>query len=407
MNQLFVGIDVGSRNNAVYLMKPDGEKHSSFRMQNNRGGAKMLTERIVSAIQSQGLEGVVIGMEATSIYGDSLVYALREDGKLGQYPRKIHVLNPKLVNKFKESYPELPKNDDVDAFVIADKLRFGRIGKEVYMDDYRYKALQTLTRARFYAVQDLTREKQRFANYLFLKCSGIAQDKDIANTSATTLALMERFETVDELAFADLDELTAFIDEKGRNFADPAAKAKAIQAAARNSYRLSVTVNNSVNQAMAVSIATMRALEKQIKVLDKAIEQQFKIIPNTLTSIPGIGKVYSAGIIAEICDIHRFRSQASVAKFAGLVWTQHQSGEFEAQDRKLIKSGNRFLRYYLLEAANSVRRCDSEFRRYYDLKYKEVNKHQHKRALALTARKLVRLVFRLLKDNRLYKPPEG
>ena len=407
VNQLFVGIDVGSQNNAVYLMKPDGEKHSSFRMQNNRGGAKLLTEKIVSAIQSQGLEGAVIGMEATSIYGDSLVYALREDGKLGQYSRKIHVLNPKQVNKFKESYPELPKNDDVDAFVIADKLRFGRIGKEVYMDDYRYKALQTLTRARFYAVQDLTREKQRFANYLFLKCSGLAQDKDIANTSATTIALMERFETVDELAYADLDELTAFIDEKGRNFADPAAKAKAIQTAARNSYRLPVTVNNSVNQAMAVSIATMRALEKQIKVLDKAIEQQFEIIPNTLTSIPGIGKVYSAGIIAEIGDVNRFQSQASVAKFAGLVWTQHQSGEFEAQDRKLIKSGNRFLRYYLLEAANSVRRCDSEFRRYYDLKFKEVNKHQHKRALALTARKLVRLVFRLLKDDRLYKLPEG
>ncbi len=407
MNQLFVGIDVGSQNNAAYLMRPDGEKHSSFRMQNNRGGAKLLIERIVSAIQVQGLEGVVIGMEATSIYGDSLVYALREDGKLGQYPKKIHVLNPKQVSKFKESYPELPKNDDVDAFVIADKLRFGRIGKEVYMDDYRYKALQTLTRARFYAVQDLTREKQRFANYLFLKCSGLAQDKDIANTSATTLALMERFETVDELAYADLDELTAFIDEKGRNFADPAAKAKAIQTAARNSYRLPVTVNNSVNQAMAVSIATMRALEKQIKVLDKAIEQQFEIIPNTLTSIPGIGKVYSAGIIAEIGDVNRFQSQASVAKFAGLVWTQHQSGEFEAQDRKLIKSGNRFLRYYLLEAANSVRRCDSEFRRYYNLKFKEVNKHQHKRALALTARKLVRLVFRLLKDDRLYKLPEG
>ena len=407
MKPLFVGIDVGSQNNAVYLMKPDGEKHSSFRMQNTRGGAKLLVERIVSAIQTQGLDGAVIGMEATSVYGDSLVYALREDGQLGQYSRKIHVLNPKQVNKFKEAYSDLPKNDDVDAFVIADKLRFGRVNKEVYMDDYRYKALQTLTRARFYAVQDLTREKQRFANYLFLKCSGLAQDKDIANTSATTIALMDRFETVDELAYADLDELTKFIDEKGRNFADPAAKAKAIQAAARNSYRLPVTVNNSVNQAMAVSIATMRALEKQVKILDKAIAQQFEIIPNTLTSIPGIGMVYSAGIIAEIGDINRFHSQASVAKFAGLVWSQHQSGEFEAEDTNLIKSGNRFLRYYLLEAANSVRRCDSEFRRYYDLKYKEVNRHQHKRALALTARKLVRLVFRLLKDNRLYKPPEG
>ena len=407
VNQLFVGIDVGSRGNTAYLMRPDGEKHSNFTVQNNRGGAKILIDKIVSALTTMGLEQVVIGMEATGIYGDNLVYALREDGSLGRFQRKIHVLNPKQVSKFKESYSDLPKNDDVDAFVIADKLRFGRITKEVYMDDYRYKALQTLTRARFYAVQDLTREKQRFANYLFLKCSGLAQDSNIVNSSATTIALMERFETVDELAYADLNELTAFIDEKGRNFADPAAKAKAIQIAARNSYRLPITVNNSVNQAMSVCIATMRALEKQIKVLDKQIEQIFAIIPNTLTSVPGIGKVYSAGIIAEIGDVNRFQSQASVAKYAGLVWKQHQSGEFEAQNTRLIKSGNRFLRYYLLEAANSVRRCDSEFRRYYDLKYKQVNKYQHKRALALTARKLVRLVFRLLKDERNYIPPEG
>ncbi len=406
MNPLFVGIDVSSKSNVTYLMKSDGSKHSSFSVQNNLGGAKLLSERIVSALHSLQLSDVVIGLEATSIYGDSLVYALREDGGLGQFRRKIHVLNPKQVRKFKEAYPDLPKNDFVDAFVIADHLRFGRIAKEVYMDDYRYQALRTLTRARFDIIQNLTREKQRFANYLFLKCSGMAQDKDIQNTSATTIALMEHFETVDELANADLAELTAFLDEKGRNFADPVAKAKAIRSAARDSYRLPVTVNNSVNQAMAVSIASMRALEKQVKVLDKAIEQQFEIIPNTLTSIPGIGKVYSAGIIAELGDIHRFDSQASVAKFAGLVWTQNQSGEFEAEHSRMIKSGNHYLRYYLLEAANSVRRCDSEFRRYYDLKFKEVNKYQHKRALALTARKLVRLVFRLLKDNRLYIPPE-
>lgn len=406
MNPLFVGIDVSSRNNVVYLMKPDGSKHSSFSVQNNRGGAKLLSEKIVAALSSTQLNDVVIGLEATSIYGDSLVYALREDSNLGQFQRKIHVLNPKQVRKFKESYPDLPKNDWVDAYVIADHLRFGRIGKEVYMDDYRYTALQTLTRARFDVVQNLTREKQHFINYLFMKCSGMVQNKDISNSSPTTIALMEKFETADDLADADLDELTAFIDEVGRNFSDPAAKAKAIRVAARDSYRLPITVNNSVNQAMAVSIASMRALEKQVKVLDRAIEQQFEIIPNTLTSIPGIGKVCSAGIIAEVGDIRRFNSQASVAKYAGLVWTQHQSGEFESETTHLIKSGNRYLRYYLLEAANSVRRCDPEFQRYYNLKFHEVNKFQHKRALALTARKLVRLIFRLLKDNRLYIPPE-
>ena len=63
-----------------------------------------------------------------------------------------------------------------------------------------------------------------------------------------------------------------------------------------------------------------------------------------------------------------------------------------------------FLKYYLCEAAFSLVRCDKEYSDFYHLKYKEVNRCQHKRALALTARKFVRLVFRLLKDNRLYCP---
>ena len=164
MNKLFVGIDVSSQNNASCLMDSDGVKYSSFSVQNNLGGAKLLTEKIVSAMETLKLSDVVSGMESTSIYGNHLVHSLWEGGTLGRYQRKIHVLNPKQVSKFKEAYPDLPKNDWVDAFVIADCLRFGRIRSEVYMDDYRYEALKTLTRARFYAVQNLIREKQRFAN---------------------------------------------------------------------------------------------------------------------------------------------------------------------------------------------------------------------------------------------------
>lgn len=115
---------------------------------------------------------------------------------------------------------------------------------------------------------------------MFLKCSGIAQDKDIPNTSATTLALMEHFETVDELAYADLDKLTAFITKSGRGcFADPEATAKAVQAAARGSYRLPKTVNDSVNQAMSVSIAATQALDSQSKVLDKAMSSSLRSSP--------------------------------------------------------------------------------------------------------------------------------
>ena len=409
MNPLFVGIDVSSRSNVVCFMHPDGRKLHSFSVQNNLGGAKMLSSRIVATLTDTQLHMVVIGMEATSVYGENLLHFLHQDGALGHFDRKLHVLNPKQVKGFKDAYPDLPKNDFVDAFVIADNLRFGRISKEVcFMDDYRYKALQSLTRARFHAVQSLTREKQRFSNYVFMKFSSLCQDDVFSNVcGATSLAVLLEFDTVDQLEAMDLDELSAFVRTKGRGrFADPEATAKALQKAARSSYRLPKTVNDSVNQVLAISVSTMRAMESQIKALDNAIEQQITLIPNTLTSVKGIGPVFSAGLIAEIGDIHRFRNQASLAKYAGLVWQQHQSGDFQAEHTRLIKAGNRFLRYYLLEAANSLRCCDAEFKRYYGLKFREVNHFQHKRALALTARKLVRLVFRLLKDNKLYIPPE-
>ena len=408
MDPLYVGIDVSSKSNVVYFMLPNGDKHSNFSVANSHDGSTQLVKRICSALTSQSLDAVSIGLESTSVYGDNLVYFLREDASLASFNKKIHVLNPKQVNKFKESYNDLPKNDWVDSFVIADCLRFGRINKEVYIEDYRYKALQNLTRARFFAVTNLTQENQRFMNVLFKKYSSLTQEKVFSNTFSTTaLAVYDEFESAEALAYMDLQELTNFIIEKGKNrFPDPDAVAKAIQKAARSSYRLPKTVNDSVNQVLSISITSMKALESQIKEFDKAIAAQMKLLPNVLISVPGIGPVYSAGIMAEIGDINRFDNQASLAKYAGLAWTQHQSGDFEAQTTRLIRSGNRFLKYYLCEAAFSLVRCDKEYNRFYHLKYKEVNRHQHKRALALTARKLVRLVFALLKDNRLYRPAE-
>lgn len=405
MNPLYVGIDVSSKSNVVYLMMPNGDKISNFSVVNSHDGSSQLVKRIVSAANSQSLDTIIIGLESTSVYGDNLVYFLREDATLAAFDKKLHVLNPKQVKKFKESYNDLPKNDWVDSYVIADCLRFGRINKEVYLGDYRYKALQNLTRARFFAVQNLVKEKQRFLNVLFKKYSTMTQEKVFSDTfSKTALAVYDEFESAEELANMDLQGLTDFIKEKGKNrFPDPDSVAKAIQKAARSSYRLPKTVNDSVNQVLSISITSMKALEAQIKEFDKVIKTQMELLPNVLTSVPGIGLVFSAGIIAEIGDINRFQSQAQLGKYAGLAWKQNQSGDFESENTRLIYSGNRFLKYYLCEAAMSLVRCDTVYSNFFHSKYKEVNRYQHKRALALTARKLVRLVFRLLKDNRLYK----
>ena len=68
----------------------------------------------------------------------------------------------------------------------------------------------------------------------------------------------------------------------------------------------------------------------------------------------------------------------------------------------MTKAGNIYLRYYLLEATTHLIWHDAEYNSYYQKKFNEVRLHQHKRALVLTARKFVRLIFGLLAKNQLY-----
>ncbi|HAQ3478820.1 TPA: IS110 family transposase, partial [Enterococcus faecium] len=195
---------------------------------------------------------------------------------------------------------------------------------------------------------------------------------------------------------------------KGR-FKQPEKIAKAIQRAITMSYRLGALAQESINVVLSVLVREIRALEKNIKELDKAIEQVIVVIPEyqCLTSIPGVGKVYAAGLIAEIGQIERFEDQTKLAKYAGLSWKVNQSGNYQSQNTPLTKQGNRYFRYYLVEAANSVKNYLPEYKAFYQSKYKEVPKHQHKRALVLTARKFTRLVDTLLRKHQLYTPPRS
>ena len=64
------------------LYTSNGDKHSNFSVANSREGSTQLVKRILSALTSHSLDTVLIGLEATSVYGDNLVYFLREDATL-------------------------------------------------------------------------------------------------------------------------------------------------------------------------------------------------------------------------------------------------------------------------------------------------------------------------------------
>ncbi len=407
---LFVGIDVSSKNNVVCCLTRDEEKKalSRFSVSNNRPGIMEFQERITSLIHKHGFEQVLFGLEHTGCYSTHAAMYLQRHLDFHCKDVKVYMFNPSLIKEFKKShYLDAPKNDRIDAWFIAAKLRAGHLPFPFTWSE-PLLALQRLTRARFHLMQDLTRESNFLMTNLYLKFSDYTVVPFTNKLSATSLAVMEEFESVEEIADIPLDKLVDFLVMHGKNrFDDPQAVAKALQKAARSSYRLPQSVADSINLAMASSIRVIRVIQEQLKSLKKAIEDHLKAIPQTLDSVPGIGPIFASGILAEIGDIRQFKNHPQVAKFAGLAWTENQSGDFKASQTRLIRSGNRYLKYYLIEAANSVRVHDPVFAEYYAKKKAEQKVYADKRALALTARKLVRLVDYLLRTNRLYEPKGG
>lgn len=418
LTTLFVGIDIGSRTNVISAI--DFNQEFLIRMKpvsNSQAGAEELESRIVRVLENHHqFKMVIIGLESTGFYGVHIANYLSTSDKLAPFSVHVYCLNPKEVSNYKKSFNSLEKEDGIDSFVIADFARVGRIRIQPWRGS-QYLALQRLTRHRMHITECIAREKTYMLNNIFLKFSEYALiNKDVHpfsnKYSATAEAVLTEYTTNEDLVNAPVEELVDFIQSKSRGrIADPVETAGLLQTAARNSYRLDKVLYEPLTVSIASSFNCIKAFEKELKAIDDAILRTVQgLNPSeytVLNSIPGIGKVFSAGILAEIGTIKAFKDDDALAKYCGIIWKRNQSGEFEAETQKMDKAGNRYLRYYIIEATGSVIRHCPEFKRFYDKKYAETRTHQHKRALALTSRKFLRLLFGLLDKEQLYSPEKS
>lgn len=401
--KLFVGIDVSSKKLDVCFLDSENTRLKETTLPNDINGANQIRETILAYNGQFHYEKIIIGMESTSVYSFHPSHLLDKDEDLHRIGVEVVVQNPKAIHRFKGLFEE-DKTDKIDAFRIADFLRFGRYNKSVIKEE-KYVALQCLTRSRYQVIQQLTECKQHFLENLYYKCNTLPNEVDTSIFGSTMMELFADSLSLDDIANMELEKLASFLQKKGRGrFGDPEKLAKSIKKAIRDSYRLGKVVQDSVDIVLATYAKLIKTLKKQVQELEKGIKALFEIIPEgqCLESVPGIGPVYAAGFIAEIGQIERFETQAQLAKYAGLYWKKSQSGDSESERTPKIRSGNQYLRYYLVEAANSVKRNEPVYREFYLKKYKEVPKYQHKRALVMTARKLVRLVDVLLRNHQLY-----
>jgi transposase len=401
---LFIGIDLSGTNNVVQFVNSEGKfARRSLTIAHSPEGVKQFVSAVDSLMKADGYDNIQIGMEATGIYWWHMCEYLREEPLLQQVNSSIFLINPSLVKALKKALSaHMPKTDAIDAYVIAQRVKLGDL-KPISETDFRYMPLARLTRFRMTLVESLSSDKNRACQLIFLKCSEYLKVAEKRSFAKGPLALLEEF-TANELLDKPLEELLEILIANTNNrFENPQGFLDELRKAARNSYRLSSKMNDSVSIALSMTLDNIRFFESQCSKLEKVIARELKAIPQTLDTIPGIGPVFTAGIVSEIGDINRFPNESALASFAGLTWTVNQSGNYQAEETSLTKAGNHYLRYYLVEAANSLRVHNSEFAAFYRKKYSEVTKHQHKRALVLTARKFVRLVYAMLSTGQIYR----
>lgn len=407
---LIVGVDVHRKTNTFCLMDAHGgEVRPRFTLDNNRPGTHTFVQQVAELMRADGFDELQVAAEATGWYWFHFFQSLQQEALLAAWPLELHALNPRLTANFKKSYVDMDKTDPIDAFVIADRLRWGRDMGVPFDYDPSYLALRFLTRYRYHVVHNLAREKAYCTAILYLKASEYSREdkKPFSNLfGAASRAVIQEFASIEEVATMPLDELVEFVDVRGkRRFPDPVDNAHLLKQVAQDSYPLPAALQQPINLVLNLSLKQISALENQEERLNSAIAEQVEAIPNTLQTIPGFGPVFVAGILAEIGNPQRFNyDESKVAKFAGFKWRKTGSADFTADETRMTRTGNPYLRYYFCEAAFSVQRCDSEYGAFFQRKFKEVRTHQHKRATVLTARKLVRLVMRLLATNQPYHP---
>ena len=430
LHRLHVGIDFSQNGADFCLLFPDGrplDLHQAF--DNSRSGYSLAKQLLLDALDNYAFDGADVSGEATGYYWLPFFLQLAADPDLAPYDVQLFLLNPRWVHWFKKSLAPDHKCDETDPFYIAERTRTHRpsVAWSPALDTL---ALRFYTRLRFHLVQTLAREKCYFSAFLFLKASAYRRLKPFSDVfGATSRLVLTQTPSLDQLATLPVADLALQLHElSGHHLRDPFDNARKLQRVTQESFALDEVLTLPVQRILDLTLEHIRFLEAQIEQVNAWIATELALHPaiRQLATIPGVGPVFSSGIGAEIGDTQRFLqgqkwdkqrkrfrprnlrdAEDAVAKIAGLWWPRSASADFEAEDRRMAKTGNRYLRYYLIQAADKMRKHLSDYAAFYARKYKEAVKHRHKRALVLTARKSVGLVVGLLHRNEPYRSQES
>ena len=385
-----VGIDIGKNHHEASIVSPEGKQIGrSLRFATTHKGADSLMSFIFKNI---GNSPCVFGMEATGHYWYPIYSFLKAKGYT------IYVINPIQSDSLRKMYIRQTKNDSIDSFLIAEVIRFGQFGT-TSMADENILAMRQLCRYRDSVISSRTEIKLRIGTIM----EQIFPEYEKQFSSlwvSTSMGILEKYLTPENIENAPIDELFEIIKDKSHNKLTM-KKAISIREAAADTFGIKIA-QDAFSFQLKQLIDRMNFHDKQIEALDIEIMKYYEQFDCYLHTIPGIGIIGAATILAEIGDISRFKNSSALVAFAGIDPTVRQSGEFNSTHNHMSKRGSPYLRHAIFLAATTCSFHNSPLNAYYKKK-RDQGKH-HLTATGAVARKLTTVIYAVLRDSKPYEP---
>lgn len=388
----YLGIDIAKVNHVASLISEDGSiLVKAIKFTNSIEGLQKLLDSISNFDTSQ----IYCAMEATGTYWLSLFSALTDKGF------NVSVFNPYQIKSFRGAYNNRKqKNDVIDSILIANFLSFNGTEQTSLPND-DLLALKNLTRYRSNLVDNICKAKTQVTGILdkvFPEYSDLFSD----TFSEASKQILLNCPTPNEVVNFNTRKLANLLKKASRGH-HSTDKVREVKSLAKNSFGIKFT-GDACSFEIKQLVNQITFLENQAHELEVKIKDIYSKLDNHLQSIPGIGKVTAPTILAEIGDINNFSSPSKLTAFAGLDPSENQSGNKKSSNEKTSKRGSPYLRHALYTAAMVAANNDPIMHDYY-IKKRAEGKH-HYVALTGVERKLLGIIFHVLKENRDYRPPK-
>jgi transposase len=388
--RVWIGIDVGKANHHACALDDAGAVCWSQKVGNDQRSLELLVERA-----SKSAEEVRWAIDLTSPMALMLITVL-----LAAEQPLVYVPG-RVVNTMTHAFRGEGKTDSKDARVIAETARQRSDLSEVTIPDELVIELTQLTGYRSDLMADWVRGINRLRALLGSIFPALEAAFDYSNRAP--LILVAALCTPAEIRAAGIEGVTAHLVQ---NKAWPAGIEKTAATAVGLAQEQSLALPGESGTAALVKRTARKLLDldREIKDIDKTITERFRTHPHAriIESLPGFGPNLGAEFLVAIGgDLASFATPGRLASYAGLVPVPRDSGRISGNLHRPKRYNRRLRRVFYMAALSSIRAAGPS-RRFYDRKRGE--RLIHTQALLALARRLVDVLWALLRDGREFTP---